>query len=94
MCGEQDATTTPVRCSAAIFWRIVAWPGSEHMYLQAIAQATPGNSPAAAATCSTSTVRAMFSPHQQTNTPILAMVYCSSTLRSSECDGRSAVFDL
>ena len=51
-------------------------PGSEHMYLQLIAQATPGNSPASAATCSTSTLRAMFSPHQQTNTPIRAMVYC------------------
>ena len=33
MCGEQEATTTPVSRSAAIFCRISDWPGSEHMYL-------------------------------------------------------------
>ena len=33
MCGEQAATTTPVRSCSSMACLTSAWPGSEHMYL-------------------------------------------------------------
>ncbi len=33
MCGEQAATTTPVRLFSSMALRTRFWPGSEHMYL-------------------------------------------------------------
>ena len=80
MCGEQDATTTAVRPSSLILFRIICCPGSEHMYLYESEQCTPGSFPPVlcknrSATFSQSALRArtfplFCSPHQQVNTPV------------------------
>ena len=71
--GLHAPTTTPVSLWSWMAWRIICWPGSEHMYLCSWARATPGMRAAAATTAATSTVRAMFSPQWQTNTPMRAI---------------------
>ena len=75
MCGEQEATTTPSSCSEAIFSRTMRL-ARVRAHVLVVHRATHAGqfAPPASATSSTSTVRAMFSPHQQMKTPILAML--------------------
>ena len=83
MCGEQEATTTAVRPSSLILFRIICCPGSEHMYLYESEQCTPGSFPHllhidCSATFSQSTLRVHFStvrsPYQQVSLPIFVVV--------------------